>query len=335
MASQRMRRASGKSTAPAADAKSSSSSRLSPAQAFAQGVKANWKLVGGIVLGAAVLITLLVLALMPNRRKEAIENAFLQGERALSAAETGMRDRDPEAVKAALERAAAALHPVPKDDPELVARCKEQQDKAIAFTLRLDELRQDQLVELRGRDLAARIAKVGDPASDPAKLLADIDAYLANPLDPGLGKRPDLEARYRIATNEVRTRRAQVDAEITRRQGAATDVPVREARLRCDALIRDERFQQAIEMLNEAAAKHPQADFGPLKVAVMDAAEAAWKQVTVLVDNRLADAANPTMSVPERARTKESARARVQGVIDTWGLPRYVEQARTLLARCQ
>lgn len=334
MASTRTRRASGKTPA-AAPAASSSSNRLSPAQAFAQGVKANWKLVGGIVLGAGAVIGLLLLLLMPNRRKEAIENAFLASERALSAAEAGFRSRDPEVVKTALEQATGALVAVPKDDPVLAARCKEKEDLVVSLSLKMDELRQDVRVELRGRELAARIAKVGDAASDPARLLADIDAYLANPLDPGMGKRPDLEAKYRIATNEVRTRRASVEAEIVRRQGAATDVPVREARVRCDALIRDERFQQALDLLKEAGDRHPQADFGPLRLAVMDAAESSWRQVKTLVDNRLMDAANPTMSVQERAKAKDTARARLQGVIDGWGVPRYVDEARGLIARCQ
>lgn len=177
-----------------------------------------------------------------------------------------------------------------------------------------------------------RFARLGDAATDLDALDHDAKAYCDNPVDPKASADPAAAATYQQQVSEVRLRIPEIATERNRRRIERVVVPVDRLRPAIADLLNQERYGDALARIAEAKAKAPEADFGQLTDEVNNTAANAWQNAKHYAETRLADWKSPGTTAEQRTRAVADARKRLRLVIDTYGVPDYVDQAKSMLS---
>ena len=279
-------------------------------------------IVGGV---ACVLIVVAVLVLVVFKKDPQLESARSH----LAALESGMSHVD---TRVEYDEATKALGEIP-DLPEVAAR-KSDLKKALADlepTIQKSE-REARVTDNR-KVLMNQLAKLTDPEVDLDKLAIDCMAFVKNPVDPSGAPNPDYATEFAPAVNDIQVRLASVETERGRREVVATTGAAQRAQLAVEALVKEEKFAAAQQVLTDTATKFPKSDLSRLRRDLGDATESAWASVKVYVETHYQDYAAPGIGQSDRQKALEQAHARLDGVISTWGIDSYVSQAKELRAK--
>jgi hypothetical protein len=279
-------------------------------------------ILGGVAV-AMIVVVIAVLAL--THRDPVIEAA--QGK--LAALRTAIPTLT---TKAAYDEALATLAGIP--DLPVLAASKAQLSKSLAAreAAVLHAAREVRVSDNR-RAILAQLARLTDPAVDLARLAADAQAFVLNPVEPTAAPNPDYATEFASAVGDIQVRLASVNAELARRATAATTGAVQKIQLEVDALLKEEKFAAAETLVTEAAGTYPKADFAKVRKSIADSAASTWTSVEVYVDARFKDYASPGITATVRQQVLAEAKARLDGVISTWGIPTYISQAEALKAK--
>lgn len=301
--------------------------------------------VGLGVLAAIIVVTgIILLATRGSEGRRVGGEALAESGRQLELVKTALSNRRGADARKAYE---AALKPLiatpelggavampPEEKPvvrDLALRAFELRSEIEKINARIIEVQDENAAESHLGALKARFATLSDPATDLDALEKDIQAYMENPVDPKAGASPVNAQTFSRLASEAKLRLASIATERDRRKTERTATPLRLAAVEVDGLIQQERFGEALAKLEELAGKNAGADFGPLKSQVEDSAEKAWRSAKAKVENHLADWRSPGATEGQRKAGLASAKERLNQVIQRFGIPTYVDQARTLL----
>jgi hypothetical protein len=180
--------------------------------------------------------------------------------------------------------------------------------------------------------LRARIARLGDASTDVDRLERDLAAFCLNPVDPaGAADAANAETYARLI-GEVKLRQGDIVRERERRHAERVTIPVNQARLKAEGLVKEERYGEALAMIDQARTTHPDADFVPVMQMVNDSALKGWQSAKAFIDTRIADAKAAGTTANQRQASLASARNRLNQVISRFGVEPYVGQAKAMLA---
>ena len=302
-------------------------------------------LIGLGVLAVIIVVTgIIVLATRGSESRRVGGEALAEAGRQLELVKSALSNRRGADARKAYE---AALQPListpelggavaapPEEKPvvrDLAFRAFELRSEIERINARIIEVQDENSAESQLAVLKGRFATLSDPATDLDELEKDILAYMENPVDPKAGASLVNAETFRRQASEAKLRLAAIVTERDRRKAERTATPLRLAGVETDGLIQQERFGEALAKLQEQAANNAGADFGPLKAQVEDSAEKAWRSAKAKVDNHLADWRSRGASEGQRKAGLAAAKERLNQVIQRFGIPTYVDQARTLL----
>jgi hypothetical protein len=280
------------------------------------------KVVGGV---AALLIVAAILVLFVFKKDPQLEAARSH----LAALDSGMSRI---ASRADYDAATKSLAEIP-DLPEVAAR-KSELKKALAdLEPQIQKSEREARVTENRKVLMAQLAKLTDSSVDLDKLAIDCMAFVKNPVDPSAAPNEAYAKEFDSAVNDIQVRLASVETERGRRDAAATTGASQRAQLEVEALVKEEKFAAAQQVIADTAAKFPKSDLSRVRRDLNDALESRWNSVKVYVENRYQDYAAPGITQSLRQKALEEARARLDGVIANWGVETYVNQAKELRAK--
>jgi len=297
------------------------------------------------VLAAAVIVTgAILLATHGSQGRRVGGEALAEAGRQLELVKTALSNRRGADARKAYEAALQALTTTPElggavampsqEKPvvrELAVRAFELRSEIEKINDRITEVQDENAADLHLSALKGRFAALSDPSTDLDALEKDILAYMENPVDPKAGPSLVNAQTFSRLAGEAKLRLASIATERDRRKAESTSTPLRIASVECDGLSQQERFGDALAKLEEMAGKHAGADFSPLKAQVEDAAEKAWRSAKAKVENHLADWRSPGATEGQRKAGLAAAKERLNQVIERFGMPTYVDQARDLL----
>jgi hypothetical protein len=298
----------------------------------------------GLLLAVVAVagIVLLVSHESPDRRQatEALAEAGRQAE----VARTAMVNRRGGEARTAYDLAFAALTktpqlggaiPMPPEEKgvvkDLALQAAALRSEIEPLLARISAIEAENGAEANMAGLKARCSTIGDEKTDLDQLERDLRAFIENPVDPRSGPSPSNAATFSRLVADANLRLPAIATERERRRNARVVAPVSLAGGEVDGLIQQDRFGDALALLDERAKKHPDADFNPLRNRVEDAAAKAWRSAKAQFDNRLADWKSPGATEGQRKTGLNSAKERMNLVIQHFGMPQYVDQARALL----
>ncbi len=180
--------------------------------------------------------------------------------------------------------------------------------------------------------LTTRFAALSDLATDIDALEKDVLAYIENPVDPKAGASQVNAQTFSRLVSEAKLRLASIASERDGRKTARSATPLRLAAVEVDGLIQQECFGDALAKLSDLAGKHPDADFAPLRAQVEDAAEKGWRSAKAQVETKIADWQAAGSAEGQRKAALAAAKERLNQVIQRFGIPVYVDQARSMLS---
>ncbi len=279
-----------------------------------------------VAVGVALTIVLVAVLVLVVFKKDPL------AEKVASTLATVQSSLPAIASRQAFEEAKALLATVP-DAPAFAER---KADLAKELT-KLEEKvahsdREVRVVEQR-KQLLEQIAKLTDPATDLDKLAADCQAFIKNPVDANAVPDPQLVAQFANAINDIQARLPSIEGERTRRLAGATTTVVQRVQLEVEALLKEEKFSEATKVIDDNAEKFPKANFSRVRTYLNDSASSAWTNIQSYVENRYKDYASPGVTQAARQKALEDVRARLDQVINNWGIEAYVTQARELRAK--
>ena len=301
--------------------------------------------VGLGVLGAAVVITgIILLATHGSDDRRAGSEALAEAGRQYELAKTSLSNRRGADARKAYEAALKALTGTPQlggavatppqEKPvvrDLAVRAFDLRSEVEKLNERIGETQEENAAQSHLAALKARFASLSDPVTDLDVLEKEILAYMENPVDPKAGASPAKAQTFSRLVSEAKLRLASIATERDRRTSETSAVPLRLAAVQVDGLVQQERFGEALAKLEEMAGKNSGADFAPLRAQVEDAAEKSWRSAKTKVDNHLADWKSPGATEGQRKAALVAAKDRLNKVIERFGIPTYVDQARTAL----
>ncbi len=255
-----------------------------------------------------------------------------QAEKASSTLATVQSSLSAIASRAAYDEATALLATVP-DAPPFAERKADLKKELAKLEDKVAQSEREARVTEHRKQLLEQLAKLTDPATDLDKLTLDCQAFIKNPVDTTAVVDPKLLTEFANAINDIQTRLASIEAERTRRVAASTTNVVQRVQLEVEALIKDEKYSEATKVIDDNARKFPKADLTRVRTYVGDSATSAWKNIQGYVENRYKDYASPGVTQTARQKALEEAHARLDLVINSWGIDSYITEARELRAK--
>lgn len=297
-----------------------------------------------LFLGALAGGWYLFLRESPLKREAQI--ALAEGEGKLKLIETTIKNRQPRDARAAFNDGLKALavpllgnakEPIDEHDPNLASKNQAYRAVEIAKKIRdyepkIDKLERDLKAEANHRQIMEAFRKLSD--LDEAALVEHekfAGLFLKNPVEPPAGGRDEYVADYSGLVQEVQSQMARIDQENDRRKAAITSDQEKLAMGEVRALVKEERFQDALNKVEEFKQKYEQADFASLQTFVQNSAKQAWESAEKYADSRFTDYKSPGIPKAIGEQALRDARARLQQVADKFGMDTYVSQAKALL----
>lgn len=288
--------------------------------------RAATKTMLGIIAGVAVVVIVVaVLVLVVFKKDPALED----GQSKLAQVRSSLSTLD---TRLEFDETKKVLSSVP--DLADLAKSKFELAKQLADleTAVAAKEREARVADNR-KTLVAQLAKLTDAETDLDKLETDCLAFVKNPVDPNGAPNVSYVTEFQAAVNDIQVRLASIVSERGRRDQANTTGAVQRVQLEVEALVKAEKFAEAITRIDTSTGKFPKADFGRVRTFVNDSAKSAWTSVARYVETRYADYTAPGITPSVRQKALEDARVRLDKVISTWGIDSYVSQAKDLRAK--
>jgi tetratricopeptide (TPR) repeat protein len=295
-----------------------------------------------VALIAVAAVVLLAARESPGRRLavEALAEAGRQSELARNALVNRRGAEARHAYAAALDALTKTPQlggaiAMPPEDPtvirDLALQANGLRNEIEPLDARIAQIESENAAEANLAALKVRCATIGSADTDLEQLDRDIRAYIENPVDPRSGPSQSNATAFSRLVADANLRLASITTERDRRKAARTAIPLRLAAVEVDGLVQQERFGEALGKLDALARQHPDADFNPLRAMVEDSAAKAWRSAKSQYETRLADWKSPGATEVQRKTGLAGAKERMNQVIQRYGMPQYVDQARALL----
>lgn len=282
-------------------------------------------------------------ALREDPRVPKAQAELAAAQAALESCRSALSNHDAKAAAAAYEEAVRVLAGSPglgfaKQNPDrtpemvptLAARAWELRQEVDACKPKIDAAQRGLRADANVRSLRGRFEKLTDEASDLDALRRDAESFIANPVEPAAGPNPEYVKEFGALVGDIQVRMASIQQEVERRRVLRQQVPVAKARLVAEGLVKQERFQEALDKVAAIAKDSPDADLASVRQYISDAAEAAMKSVRKYAETCAADLAAPGTTDIQRNSSREGARRRLGEVIERFGIPALVGEAQTL-----
>lgn len=216
--------------------------------------------------------------------------------------------------------------------PRQAFELRTELDKAIRE--RVERAERDRLVGINEQRMKSGLANLGAMTdAELANFEKDFGQYLENPVIPTAGASEQYKKDYVSQITGVRVQKQRIEDEKRRRTEAITDLPVRDTQIKTMPLVQAERFRDALAMIDEQQRTFPQADFAKVREFVQTAAEGAWKAASAMADENYKTYRMPGTPKETARMALETARGRMQQIIDRFGVDEYVAKAQAQLAR--
>lgn len=280
--------------------------------------------------------------------KREAQAILTDGEGKLKLIETTIKNRQPRDARGAFNDGLKILavpmlgnakEPIDEHDPNLSSkqqayRAVELAKKIREFEPRIDKLERDLKAEANHRQVMEGFRKLGE--LDEAALVEhekNAGLFLKNPVEPPAGGRDEYVADYSGLVQEVSSQMARIDQEKERRLASITSDQEKLAHGEIRALVKEERFQDALNKITEFKDKFEQAKFDHLRTFVEDSAKQAWESAQKYAESRYTDYKSPGIPKSIGEQALRDARTRLQQVVDKFGMETYVSQAKGLLEK--
>lgn len=316
---------------------------LTPEERSARRKVILW-VVSGVLITAAAVVGVVMLATGVDRTLPG-NTALRASEIQFGKANTALSQHHGAEARAAAALALTALTAEPSlggaveappiNDiviPQLAQRAYALRQDIEALTNRIKALEDENAVNANLDALKNRLSLLGDPSSDIEQLDKDIASFCDNPIDPKAAPAASLAERFPRQIADAKLQVPAIASERQRRKDLRTTVPVRQATVDTEALIRQELYGEALDKLTALAKEHADADFKPVVALVTDAAANGWRSAKSQIETRIADWKSPGSTEDQRKKALVAAKERCDQVIARFGITEYVDQARTMRA---
>ena len=232
-----------------------------------------------------------------------------------------------------------AKEPIDEHDAALASvgqasKAVELVKKIRATETRVDKVERDLKEESNHRTVMAGFSKLSDlNEADLVELEKNAGLFLKNPVEPPLGDRDEYMRDYPTLIQEVQAQMFRIEQEKDRREESITSDQVRLAHGEVKALVKQEQFKDALTKLDEYKAKYATANFDSLRSFVEEAGKKAWESAEKYANSRYIDYKAPGIPKAIGDQALKDARARLQQVVDRFGIDEYVGQAKALLEK--
>ncbi len=309
------------------------------------------KILGGVVIGLSVVFAVWWFLLRVDESELRARRHLAQAQTLSRGIETAISVRDPVSAETKRTEAIALLEIAELgfakanfdlEDPLLASPVLANQAVGLRDRLdsslkaRVERVERDVRVERNLRAVQSGFGRlVGANAYDDAQLVVferQVQDFLDNPVLPGAanaGYQNDYADEIRAIKFEV----IRIDREKQRRQAQITNVPVREARGRAAILVKQVRFQEALATVDEMQREFETADFAGVRQYIRDSARLAWDSTAATAEEHWKTWQAPGTTPAFAETSRKAARDLMQSVIDTYGIPEYVNRARETLNR--
>lgn len=283
----------------------------------------------------------------PDGVKQA-RSILSEGEGKYNLIETTIKNRQPAQARAAFNEGLKVIavpelgnakEPIDEHDPNLVS--KQMAYKAVELgkkirdtESRIDKLERDIKAEGNHRQVMEgfrKIADLDDAALVEHEKLAGL--FIKNPVEPPAGGRDEYVADYAGLVQEVKSQMVRITQEQDRRLAAITSDQEKLAHGEVRALVKEERFKDALDKLGEFKDKFEQGNFADLRTFVENSAKQAWESAQKYAESRYTDYKAPGIPKAIGDQALRDARTRLTQVADKFGMDEYVSQAKALLEK--
>ena len=285
------------------------------------------------------------------REPETVKSAraiLVAGEGKYNLIENTIKNRQPNQARAAFNEGLKiiavpelgnAKEPIDEHDPVLVN--KQMAYKAVEIgkkirdtESRIDKLERDIKAESNHRQVMEGFRKIAE--LDDAALVEHeklVGLFIKNPVEPPAGGRDEYVADYSGLVQEVKSQEVRITQEQDRRLAAITSDQEKIAHGEVRSLVKEERFQEALNKLTEFKDKFEQGKFGDLRTFVENSAKQAWESAQKYADSRYTDFKSPGIPKAIGQQALRDARTRLTQVVERFGMEEYVAQAKALLEK--
>lgn len=283
----------------------------------------------------------------PDGVKKA-RSILTEGEGKYNLIETTIKNRQPSQARAAFNEGLKVIavpelgnakEPIDEHDPNLVN--KQMAYKAVEIgkkiretESRIDKLERDIKAEGNHRQVMEGFRKIAD--LDDAALVEHeklTDLFIKNPVEPPAGGRDEYVADYSGLVQEVKSQVVRITQEKDRRLAAITSDQEKLAHGEVRALVKEERFKDALDKLGEFKDKFEQGNFADLRTFVENSAKQAWESAQKYAESRYTDYKAPGIPKAIGDQALRDARTRLTQVTEKFGMDEYVSQAKALLEK--
>ncbi len=245
-----------------------------------------------------------------------------------------LRNKNAAAAQIAYDEAQKTLEGLdPQQRVELAAKKSEVLETLKTLNEEIEHVRRDERVAGNRQRLLDQFAKLLDPTTDLDKLEGDAKKFLDNPVTADGARSEAFATDYAGEANAVKVQMQNLASERVRRLAASTTDPVSQVQGATENLVKQEKFGEALAMIDETARKFPDAKLEPVRGYVTEAAAQQWTAVEGFIAAKLADVNAIGSTIAARKSAVAQAQARLKSVIDTFGIESYVSQAKALLAK--
>jgi hypothetical protein len=246
-----------------------------------------------------------------------------------------LEHQQPQEAEAAIAEARKLIETTEAfTDPKIAPLAQDPKDELAKRDDRLARVKRDVKVQQNLTALRAQFEKLTEPETDLETLQKDAQSFLDNPVEwKAGGHNEDYIKTYSTEVNSIQVRMASIDSERTRRKDEKTTTPVQNARDAAKGLVEQEKFHEALALIDDAARKFPEANFADLRSWVEDSAQKDWAAAKSVVENLYKDYEAIGSSAATRKEAIDKARARLHQVIDNFGIDQYVDEAKQMLAK--
>ena len=301
-------------------------------------------LIGLLLLGAAGFG--IFWALKPNPLAAKADAELRTAKEQLDAMSTALSNLDPDRAQEIYDQVNNALRTplfanggdkINEDDPKLASAMHARRAKAMLEEFdetyaRIDRVRERVLVENNLKMISHKlnnIDKLSDNELDELGRL--IDGFRDNPLDPQLGDpSPIAQEEYTTLISRLTGKEQEVTAEKKRREDRRTTFVEKEVNSKVDKLMNQERFQNALDHIDEMSKNNPDAALSPIRDRVVATARNKWDVTRKNAEGKYADGTSATNNNETRVKSLKAAVEDMEKVIDKFGIEDYVREAREL-----
>lgn len=224
------------------------------------------------------------------------------------------------------------------DDPKLASlehakKARKLLNKFEDQYVKIDRVRKRVLAQTNLTMIMNMLNNLGSLETDEEldRLEQLIKGYRQNPLDPELGDAsPVAQEEYSTLIARLTGKDQDVVQERKHRIEARTTAIQSKVNSTVSNLLGQERYQAALDHIDEQAEKWPEAELGAERDRVIESARQRWQVSRQNAESKYADGTSSTNSTKKREESLKDAVSGMDNVIDKYGIEEYVREAREL-----